>query len=146
MKRGTIMAVAAVADAAPRRNRTQQTDTPVAQPKPNTIKDFDAALVAAKRGTPQQGQQSNNAAPTSDPKTTDNTPRTTIDHKVEPGESLTRIAKYYRTSYGDVLKANKDLKDPDIIHPGDHVTVPNADQRVVTAKQQVDAAHRAEDS
>ncbi|MCA6105774.1 LysM peptidoglycan-binding domain-containing protein [Bradyrhizobium cenepequi] len=137
------MAVAAVADAAPRKNRIQPTDAPVAKPKTPEKKDFDASLAAAKT---EHDKQPNPAAPTSDPKATDNVPRTTVDHKVEQDESLARIAKDYRTSYGDVLNANKDLKNPNLIHPGEHVTVPNADQRVVTAKHQVGAAHRAEDS
>ncbi|WBL81352.1 LysM peptidoglycan-binding domain-containing protein [Bradyrhizobium xenonodulans] len=137
------MAVAAAADAAPRKTRAEQADTPVAQPKPSQKQDFDTALAAAKR---EQDNQPGSATPASDTKPADNTPRTTIDHKVEPGESLARIAKHYRTSYADVLNANKDRKNPDLIHPGDHVTVPNADQRVVTAEQQVDAAHKAEDS
>lgn len=142
------MAVAAVADAESRKSRVEQTDTPVAQPKTNDKdkKDFDAALALAKQGPSRQDNRPTTAAPASDPKPVDDVPRTTVDHKVEPDESLARIAKFYRAPFAGVLEANKGLKDPNIIQPGDHVTVPNADQRVVTAKQQVDAAHRAEDS
>jgi nucleoid-associated protein YgaU len=50
-------------------------------------------------------------------------------HTVESGESLSKIAKHY---YGDAMKytqifeANKDvLKNPDVIHPGQELTIPN---------------------
>lgn len=50
-------------------------------------------------------------------------------HTVESGESLSLIAKYY---YGDPMKykqifeANTDqLKNPDLIHPGQELTIPN---------------------
>lgn len=137
------MAVAAVLDAPNRKNRAQQADAAVAQPKEQ---DFDTALAAAKRQKTEPKAQQNDGTPASPATTADNTPRTTINHKVEPGESLAKISKYYRTSYADVLNANKDLKHPDKIYPGDTVVVPDADQRVVTAKQQLDAAHKAEDS
>lgn len=51
-------------------------------------------------------------------------------HEVKSGESLSRIAKKY---YGDPMKykaifeANTDqLKNPDLIHPGQVLTIPNA--------------------
>jgi len=51
-------------------------------------------------------------------------------HTVAPGESLSKIAKKY---YGDANKwpkifdANKDkLKNPDLIHPGQILKIPNA--------------------
>jgi LysM repeat protein len=136
------MAVA-LADAAPRRNSVQQ-DTPDA--KTNARRNFDKALAVAKRESSQPDKQPNSAAPASDTKTTDSTPRATIDHVVEPGESLSKIGKSYRTSYADVRKANKGLKDKNVLRPGDRVVVPNADQRVDTARQQVDATHRAQAS
>ncbi|OUS20094.1 peptidoglycan-binding protein [Nonlabens dokdonensis] len=50
-------------------------------------------------------------------------------HTVESGESLSLIAKHY---YGDPMKykqifeANTDqLKNPDLIHPGQELTIPN---------------------
>ena len=50
-------------------------------------------------------------------------------HTVESGESLSLIAKHY---YGDPMKykqifeANTDqLKNPDLIHPGQKLTIPN---------------------
>ncbi len=50
-------------------------------------------------------------------------------HTVKSGESLSKIAKHY---YGDPMKykqifeANKNiLKNPDLIHPGDELVIPN---------------------
>ena len=50
-------------------------------------------------------------------------------HEVRSGESLSKIAKHY---YGDAMKyttifeANTDqLKNPDLIHPGQVLTIPN---------------------
>lgn len=50
-------------------------------------------------------------------------------HTVEKGESLSRIAKkYYRDpmKYKAIFEANTDqLKDPDLIHPGQVLTIPD---------------------
>ena len=50
-------------------------------------------------------------------------------HEVEKGETLGKIAKHY---YGDAMKykqifeANTDkLKNPDLIHPGQELVIPN---------------------
>lgn len=54
-------------------------------------------------------------------------------HTVESGESLSKIAKHY---YGDLMaykhifNANTDiLKNPDVIHPGQELTIPMPEGR-----------------
>ncbi|MCC6753802.1 MAG: LysM peptidoglycan-binding domain-containing protein [Saprospiraceae bacterium] len=51
-------------------------------------------------------------------------------HTVKSGESLSKIAKHYYNNANDYMKifnANKDLlKDPNIIHPGQVLTIPVA--------------------
>ncbi|MBK9728805.1 MAG: LysM peptidoglycan-binding domain-containing protein [Saprospiraceae bacterium] len=51
-------------------------------------------------------------------------------HTVKSGESLSKIAKHYydnASAYNKIFQANKDiLKDPDVIHPGQQLTIPNA--------------------
>jgi nucleoid-associated protein YgaU len=51
-------------------------------------------------------------------------------HTVKSGESLSKIAKHYykdASAYNKIFKANTDiLKDPDLIHPGQVLTIPNA--------------------
>ncbi len=50
-------------------------------------------------------------------------------HTVKPGESLSKIAKIHLDDAGrymDIFNANKDkLKDPDMIHPGQELVIPN---------------------
>lgn len=50
-------------------------------------------------------------------------------HTVKKGETLGGIAKHYygkASKYTDIFKANPDiLKNPDIIHPGQELKIPN---------------------
>jgi nucleoid-associated protein YgaU len=50
-------------------------------------------------------------------------------HTVQPGESLSKIAKVHlddANRYMDIFNANKDkLKDPNMIHPGQQLVIPN---------------------
>lgn len=50
-------------------------------------------------------------------------------HTVEKGESLSKIAKHYykdMMKYKDIFEANRDILDnPDVIHPGQVLTIPN---------------------
>lgn len=50
-------------------------------------------------------------------------------HTVQPGESLSKIAKTHLDDAGrymDIFNANKDkLKDPNLIHPGQQLVIPN---------------------
>ncbi|MEZ5287652.1 MAG: LysM peptidoglycan-binding domain-containing protein [Vicinamibacterales bacterium] len=49
-------------------------------------------------------------------------------HVVQPGESLSKIAKVHlddANRYMDIFNANKDqLKDPNLIHPGQKLVIP----------------------
>ena len=50
-------------------------------------------------------------------------------HTVKSGESLSKIAKHYYKDpmkYNAIFKANSDiLKNPDLIHPGQELVIPN---------------------
>ncbi|MDQ8726900.1 LysM domain-containing protein [Bradyrhizobium sp. LHD-71] len=69
-----------------------------------------------------------------------------VPHEVRPGDTLHGIAQEYRAPFSDVLNANGQFRDPDRIRPGDVAFVPNADPRVVSAREQVAGAHRAEEN
>ncbi|MDE5453987.1 LysM peptidoglycan-binding domain-containing protein [Bradyrhizobium sp. CSA112] len=69
-----------------------------------------------------------------------------IPHEVKPGDTLYGISQEYRAPFSDVLKANRQFRDPDRIKPGDVAFVPNADPRVIDAREQVAGAHRAEEN
>lgn len=44
--------------------------------------------------------------------------------KVKPGDTLTKIAKRFRVSMADMMKANPRLTNPDRIYPGQMINVP----------------------
>ena len=50
-------------------------------------------------------------------------------HTVKSGESLSKIAKHYYGNpmkYNAIFEANRDiLKNPDLIHPGQELVIPN---------------------
>lgn len=50
-------------------------------------------------------------------------------HTVKSGESLSKIAKHYYKDpmkYNAIFEANRDqLKNPDVIHPGQELKIPN---------------------
>lgn len=45
-------------------------------------------------------------------------------HKVQPGESLWIIAQKYRISLSDLISANPQIKNPDLIYPGQIIVIP----------------------
>lgn len=49
---------------------------------------------------------------------------------VEPGDSLTKVAKRHKTSYPRIFYANKQIKDPDIIYPGDKLRIPEKNEKL----------------
>lgn len=49
---------------------------------------------------------------------------------VEKGDTLSKIAKKHDTTYVRIFKANKKIKDPDVIHPGDEYRIPAKDEKL----------------
>ncbi len=47
-----------------------------------------------------------------------------IVHVVQPGDTLTRIARRYNTTVEAILKANPEITDPDFIRVGQEVKIP----------------------
>src|SRR5204863_9863978 len=45
--------------------------------------------------------------------------------KVEPGGSLSKIAKSQKTTWRRIYDANEKIKHPDLIYPGQKLRVPN---------------------
>lgn len=52
--------------------------------------------------------------PTTKPKT----------YKVKKGDTLTKIAKVHKVTLKKLINANPQIKNPDLIHPGDMITIP----------------------
>ena len=49
---------------------------------------------------------------------------------VQPDDTLTKIATDNNTTYVRLYDANTNINDPDLIHPGDNVKVPAADEQL----------------
>jgi len=46
-------------------------------------------------------------------------------YTVVPGDSLSKIAKAFKTTVADITKANPSIKDPNLIHVGTVLKVPD---------------------
>ncbi|MDY6119390.1 MAG: LysM domain-containing protein, partial [Sodaliphilus sp.] len=57
-------------------------------------------------------------------------------HSVREGESLERIAHRYGLGTDQLRKANPQLKDADMLHPGDKLKVPKANKKKKNAKKE----------
>lgn len=59
---------------------------------------------------------------------------------VQPGDSLTKIATASSTTYIRLYDANAHVADPDVIHPGENLRVPAADEVLVSRPLPQDVA------
>lgn len=48
-------------------------------------------------------------------------------HTVSPGDSLWKISVWYQVGLSEIISANPQFKNPNLIYPGDKVTIPNID-------------------
>ncbi|TMW70300.1 CAP domain-containing protein [Alteribacter natronophilus] len=48
-------------------------------------------------------------------------------HTVESGDTLFQISQQYGVSLSDIIDANSDIQDPNMIYPGQVVTLPSSD-------------------
>lgn len=51
-------------------------------------------------------------------------PAVVVIYKVRAGDTLNKIANAYKTTLSAILKANPDIKNPDLIHVGDLIKIP----------------------
>ena len=58
-------------------------------------------------------------------------------YTVQKGDSLWIIAKKYRVGISEIVGANPQFKDPNLIYPGDKVYVPLDDPELVSLEEQV---------
>ncbi|HEX5394859.1 MAG TPA: transglycosylase family protein [Candidatus Saccharimonadales bacterium] len=49
---------------------------------------------------------------------------------VKRGDSLSKIAKKQKTEWRRIFDANKNIKDPDVIKPGDKLRIPKKDEKL----------------
>ncbi|MGI9027399.1 MAG: transglycosylase family protein [Candidatus Saccharimonadales bacterium] len=60
------------------------------------------------------------------------TTKPAINVVVRPGDSLTKIATAHATTYVRLYDANAQIVHPDVIHPGENLRVPAADEALPT--------------
>lgn len=51
---------------------------------------------------------------------------------VAPGDSLSKIATAHQTTYVRLFDANVQIQDPDIIHPGENVRIPDPSEQLAS--------------
>lgn len=58
---------------------------------------------------------------------------------IEPGDSLSKIAKAKDSTVQRLFDANMSIENPDLIYPGDKVRIPNKDEKLTTRPMPVTA-------
>ena len=58
-------------------------------------------------------------------------------YTVVKGDSLWKIAVRYKVGLSEIISANPQFKNPNLIYPGDKVTVPLKNETVTSYEQQV---------
>ena len=58
-------------------------------------------------------------------------------HTVVPGDTLWKIAVKYQVGTSEIISANPQIKSPDLIYPGQAVTIPTLDTTVSSYEQKV---------
>ena len=61
----------------------------------------------------------------------------TVEHVVQKGESMWLIAKKYQVGLSEIINANKQVKNPDLIYPKQILNIPLVDSTVTSYEQQV---------
>ena len=61
----------------------------------------------------------------------------TDKYTVKYGDTLWKIAKKYQVGVSEIINANDQFRNPDMIYPGDKVTIPLVDESVKTLEQEV---------
>ena len=60
----------------------------------------------------------------------------TSDYTVVSGDTLGKIAKTHEVKLSDLIAANKQIKNPDRIYPGDVITIPGAGNAIPKIKKE----------
>lgn len=60
-------------------------------------------------------------------------------YTVQPGDSLWKIASKYQVGISEIINANKQFTNPNMIYPNDKVTIPTLDPATKSIEEQVAA-------
>lgn len=58
-------------------------------------------------------------------------------HKVQPGDSMWKIAVKYEVGLSEIVKANQHISNPELIYPGQIITIPTTDSGVLNYEKEV---------
>ncbi len=61
----------------------------------------------------------------------------TTTYTVQKGDTLWKIARTYEVGVSEIIGANPQIKNPDLIYPNDKITVPLPDETLKTVEQEV---------
>lgn len=92
---------------------------------------FFVAGMASAKVHAQSNQNNNQTTQPNSAQTTNKKPEPKIV-EVQPGDYLAKIAEANSTTYTRLFDANENIKHPDIIHPGDKIRIPTADEQLAS--------------
>ena len=58
-------------------------------------------------------------------------------HTVEKGDTMWKIASKYQVGTSEVISVNSHIKNPDLIYPGDKISIPKSDLSVESEEKEV---------
>lgn len=58
-------------------------------------------------------------------------------HTVQPGDTMWKIAVRYEVGTAEIIKANPQIENPDLIYPGESLTIPELSSAVRAYEQEV---------
>ena len=59
------------------------------------------------------------------------------NHRVQSGDSMWKIAVKYEVGLGEIIKANPNISNPELIYPGQVITIPTIDSNVLDYEKEV---------
>lgn len=60
-----------------------------------------------------------------------------VTHRVQSGDSMWKIAVKYEVGLSEIISANPHIKNPELIYPGQTITIPTTDQGVLNYEKEV---------
>lgn len=58
-------------------------------------------------------------------------------YTVQPGDSMWKIAEKFQVGVKEIIDANKQITNPNLIYPGQKITIPSVDQTIVGMEDEV---------
>lgn len=60
-----------------------------------------------------------------------------LSHTVAPGDTMWKLAVRYQVGTSEIITANPQVADPNLIYPGDRLNIPQLDQTVLSYEAEV---------